>query len=215
MPTIWVGQRYKEMLPAFEVNSLFGEVILIDNDTTKTDKDVFKYSKLVYLPQKENIYVNPAWNLGVKNAKYDVLCFANDDIAIDLSFLDEALKYVKPEYGMLGLGEKTIRSTSQTLLLSDMTDIGGSTIAPTKGQDSHYATFFFIHKDSYFEIPEDLKVYYGDTYNFNMNKHHNKQNHQLIDGKAVSMLRTTSRLFRDVITNDRAAYEKYKNRWGE
>lgn len=200
MPTIWIGQRYKEMLPIFESHPLFGEIILIDNDTTKTDKDVFKYSKLVYLPQKENIYVNAAWNLGAETAKCDVLCFANDDIILDLSFLECALGYVTPEFGMLGLGSSSIIHSRIDL------QPGGSCIEEILKIAPYYATFFLIHSKSYFTIPEELKIYYGDSYIFEKNKRSNRKNHQLVDGYAITTLGTTSKLFGDMLQKDYYIY---------
>ena len=200
MPTMWVGQRYKEMLPVFESHPLIGEVILIDNDTSKTDKDVFAYSKLVYVPQKENIYVNPAWNLGANIAKYDILCFANDDIEVDLGFLDKVLEYITPEFGMLGLGSGSIVHTQKPL------EVGGSTITPIDTLIPYYATFFFIHSKSYCTIPEEMKIYYGDTYLFEKNKKFNRKNHQLVDGRAITYLGTSSRLFKKILDDDYYIY---------
>lgn len=206
MPTIWIGQRYLEMLPLYEANPLIEEVIVIDNDTTKTDQEIFKYSKVMHLPQKGNIYVNPAWNLGVRVAKSDVLCFANDDLAIDLGFLEEGLKYVTSEFGMLGLDSKSIRNTDNVAPLTSELEHMVPKIEPIYTIKPYFATFFFLHRESYHDIPEEIKIYYGDTFLFEKNKKMGKQNHKLVDTFASTYLGTSSRLFRDVTLKDRELY---------
>ena len=59
MPTLWKGEHYKKMLPQLDSHPLVGEIIVVDNDTTSTDQQIFNLKKLKYLPQKENVYVNP------------------------------------------------------------------------------------------------------------------------------------------------------------
>ena len=46
-----------------------GEIIVIDNNTLSNNKTQIINEKLIILPQTENIFVNPAWNLGVNISK--------------------------------------------------------------------------------------------------------------------------------------------------
>ena len=80
MPTLWKGEHYKKMLPQLDSHPLVGEIIVVDNDTTSTDQQIFNLKKLKYLPQKENVYVNPAWNLAVLEATCDSICLYSDDV---------------------------------------------------------------------------------------------------------------------------------------
>jgi glycosyltransferase involved in cell wall biosynthesis len=203
IPTLWIGQRYKEMLPEFQANPLVGEIIIIDNDVSKTDQTIFNFSKVVHLPQKENIYVNPAWNLGARVAKHDILCFANDDIAIDLRFLEFATRYTTNMFGMLGVGKGTIAN------LDELCGLGGdATLSYIEHPGSYFATFFLIHKESYRNIPEQMKIYYGDTYLFKKNVKEGRKNLQLVDGHAVTTLGTSSRMFGDILEKDYSEYQK-------
>lgn len=204
MPTIWVGQSYIEMLPLYEASPLIGEVIIIDNDITNTDDDIFKYSKVVHVPQTENIYVNPAWNLGAKLAKHDILCFANDDISIDLRFLHKAIQYVTPENGLLGLGEDSIRDANS---INEFANNDEDPIITSSDKiNARYANFFLTHKDSYYQIPETLKVHYGDVYLYDRNEETKKMNYELKNGFAVTILGTSSKFFKDVTRKDRELY---------
>lgn len=207
MPTIWIGQRYIEMLPLYEENPLIGEVIIIDNDTSNFDEDVLKYSKVVYVPMQDNIYVNPAWNLGAKMAKYDILCFANDDISVDLRFLDKALEYLTSENGMLGMYERVFKDTKAESInqVKDLED--RSIIRPAAKMDGRYANFFLTHKESYHHIPDELKIHYGDVYLFEKNIKMNKQNYEMADGYAIAILGSSSNFFKEITKKDREFYK--------
>ena len=59
------------------------EILIIDN-SLKGYK--FNSEKVRVIIPKENLFVNPSWNLGVKEAKYEYICIANDDIKIGNNF---------------------------------------------------------------------------------------------------------------------------------
>ena len=40
VPTMWKAPHLMKMLPLLENHSLIGEVIIIDNDTSKTNADI-------------------------------------------------------------------------------------------------------------------------------------------------------------------------------
>lgn len=207
MPTIWVGQSYIEMLPLYQDNPLIEEIIFIDNDASNVDDYIFNYSKLVYLPQKENIYVNPAWNLGAKLAKCDILCFASDDISIDLRFLDKALAYLTPKSGMLGLCEDSIKEAGSIIEFAQVSD--ASSIEISEKINPRYATFFMTHKESYHHIPDDLKIHYGDVYLYDKNIKLNKPNYELKNACAITMLGTSSNFFKEITKNDCESYKTH------
>jgi hypothetical protein len=54
------------------------EIILIDNDKTKTSD--LSFLKSILNSALHNLSVNPSWNMGVKIAKNELICFCNDDI---------------------------------------------------------------------------------------------------------------------------------------
>jgi len=53
------------------------EIIIINNDPSYKIPTYFKHNKIKILTQKENIFVNPAWNLGVSVAKNENIIIAN------------------------------------------------------------------------------------------------------------------------------------------
>lgn len=143
---MWMSRYIFNMLAIYEVCPKVGEVIIIDNDTHKTP-DLSQYKKVRYLPQKENIYVNPAWNLGASLARYEII-LANDDVLID--DLDRLLTlYEETEYTIVGINYAT---TSRV--------ITGLKRFPASGWGG------FLYVRNYLYIPEQLKIWRGDYFLF-------------------------------------------------
>ena len=81
IPTMWRSNKILKMLPIYEKSELVKEVIIIDNDP-KLTPNLKPYTKVLYYTNGNNIYVNPAWNLGYTLSSHRVI-LANDDIIID------------------------------------------------------------------------------------------------------------------------------------
>lgn len=169
-----------KMLPILENHSLIGEIIIIDNDTSKTNSEIHNYSKVVHVPQKENIYVNPAWNLGVKLAKFDKLCFLNDDVIFNAQCIDTLYDLITPERGLMGFSEASYCGFTPELFETLVgTGIGSEVYLEatniyenesTSGMPhSYYGCVMFLHKQRFFVIPDEFKIYFGDLFVYLMN----------------------------------------------
>lgn len=61
IPTLWLPHYFLNTLRVLCDYSLVDEIIIIDNDKTKTPTDnILKHHKIKLLTQESNIYVNPA-----------------------------------------------------------------------------------------------------------------------------------------------------------
>jgi GT2 family glycosyltransferase len=81
IPTLWRSNFTIDLLTSYENCTYVDEILLIDNAVTARPQiDFSVYKKLRFLEQEENIYVNPAWNLGVNEAKNELIAISNDDI---------------------------------------------------------------------------------------------------------------------------------------
>ncbi len=115
--------------------------------------------KLVYLPQKRNIYVNPAWNLGVKNAQYNLICICNDDIVFDTDVFLES-------------SQELNRNKQATLVGAHKNSFAGAnskTPKPIQFTDGHWigegwGCLLFFVKSDWKIIPNAIQIYYGDRY---------------------------------------------------
>ena len=202
VPTMWRAPHYKKMFPLLDKHPLVGEIIVIDNDTSQTDQSILDLKKIVYLPQKENIYVNPAWNLGVSVSKYDELLILNDDCLINPSCLTQIIWKISPDKGIFGFSELSYCSYSFetfdqlcSMGLGSAVEFEEVDVSNNKKNSGmphfSYGSAMFLHKQNYYTIPEEFKIYYGDLFIFLMNLKHNKINYTIEDGLVCTNMSST------------------------
>jgi hypothetical protein len=210
MPTLWKPQHYKIMLPILNDHPLIGEIIIVDNDISKTDHEILKLEKVVHLPQETNIYVNPAWNLGVENARFDKICLLSDDVIFIPSCIEKVYEYLKPENGIIGFdADSTISQSTDNPYDFPLLDFGfSSNITPLEKIHFTYGVCMFMHKESYTKIPESYKIFFGDVYLFQANKQNKKTNYRIMESMLLTLMHTTSHStgFKDIVLNDKINY---------
>jgi glycosyltransferase involved in cell wall biosynthesis len=79
IPTLWKSNRIHQLLKDLISSEFVDEIILIDN-AGKYFEYYEALDKVKLIQVKENIYVSPAWNLGVEIAKNEHIAICNDDI---------------------------------------------------------------------------------------------------------------------------------------
>ena len=80
-------------------NDVFvSEIIIIDNSTKGY---TYESDKVRVIIPKENLFVNPSWNLGVKEAKEDKIAILNDDITIPEDFCSTISEQISPDKGII------------------------------------------------------------------------------------------------------------------
>jgi len=153
IPTLWRCAYIHDMLDAYEACELVGEIILIDNDNTASDKLNKQYTKLRVLPQQENIFVNPAWNLGVSFANYSKIAIANDDIL----FSTDIFEWVKDhmDTGVIGMCCSNYDPIDRDLPYE---------LEKVDRRPPGWGCLMFIEKHNYTPIPLWLKIACGDDY---------------------------------------------------
>ena len=190
VPAAWGYDPFCDFLQYVVELSVVGEVILINNNIKQTpDHSVLHHQKVKHIKMEKNIFVNPAWNLGVSLATYDNVCILSDDVAVDLRAFYEADKFISKEMGILWIGvswnlyflhmrqfDRIDHEKMEKLILTGDVEIKG----PSPGLDTcGGGCLFFIHKDNWVPIPEDLKIYWGDTWQQDMQGIYNRQNYSL------------------------------------
>lgn len=204
MPTLWKGEHYKKMLPKLNDHPLVGEIVIVDNDTSSTDKQIFNLSKLKYLPQIENVYVNPAWNLAVTKIAYDRLCLYSDDVLFDIDVLDALYELLLPQSGIFTFSSESIFVSEENAYIAEWEE---KAIKPSVRFHYRSGVCMFMHKQSYYHIPEKYKVYYGDTHLFDSNTLDGKLNYEIQNYVCITKMKTTSKFFDKIIKED---FEQYK-----
>jgi len=85
------------------VTGITYEIILIDNASTDVISEKYK-SKVRYIRNEENLMFAKGCNQGASLAKYDTLCFLNNDVYIWRGF-EDAVKFLNSDssYGIVGV----------------------------------------------------------------------------------------------------------------
>ena len=159
------------MLPKLLDHNKIGEVIIVDNAKNNKFFRLPKHNKLIVLEQKENIYVNPAWNVGVKHSKFDKICLMNDDIIFDITVFDKVFKFITLENGVIGPNGTSIKSFYM--------DSPYISVDPCRTFTHGFGTLLFVHKKNYLPIPNELKINFGDVWLYDYNALQYRQNYEI------------------------------------
>lgn len=215
IPTMWRAVEYtKPMMTALDQHPLVGEIILIDNDRSRTEHEFLKtISKLTYWCfENGNIFVNPAWNFGAEVAKFDKLFILNDDCLLNIKQLDKIYDEITSDRGMIGFSflsycTYTIEAYDSLCNSGFGEEISIEIIDPKDFPRSSgmphpfYGSAYFIHKDSYFKIPEEFRIYYGDLFIYVSNLKNGKGNYVIDDGLVMTQYSSTvsSTFVKDIV----------------
>ena len=189
IPTMWESNKIFNLLQKYEKSNYVGEIIVIDNQPTKKP-NLENYKKIVYQTKGENIFVNPAWNLGYSIAKYKII-LSNDDIIInDLDVILENI--LKSDFDIIGLGE----NKTQHLKIDEIKNF------PRQSYGS------FIYVRNYFYIPEQLKVWYGDDFLFQLNKKRGILKNSGVHSNTSQTVKIVQKTNNSILEDDKKEYGK-------
>ena len=180
-----------------------GEIIIIDNSTKGFE---FNNEKVRVIVPKENLFVNPSWNLGAREAKFEYLGILNDDICIPEGFCSKILETITDDTGVIGTdGYSMINKSYEPESITD----NSFSLEETPFLTYNFGVMMFMHKSCYCEIPEDLKIFYGDDYLFKMNKKRKKHNYVIENLKMYHYGSLSSKSFSDLIKKDNSLFKKH------
>jgi len=165
IPTMWRIQEFLSDLSELNSCENIGEIILINNniEMTPTSFSVQNYSKLIEIRPPKNIYINPAWNLGVRCAKYNKIAIKNDDTFFDYSrTLDAVEQELNREDSLIGT---YLNHNNQhhiwTINQNSDKNISFNEIPK---RDMGFGCCMFLNKKSYIPINEKIFIWYGDDF---------------------------------------------------
>lgn len=154
IPTLWrCPERLLRMLAIYQASPRVGEVLIIDNHPALRPR--IDHDKVRILPQEQNIYVNPAWNLGAREARFE-LVLANDDIELDR--LDELIAAV--DACGLDLVGACNGVDDGDIVIQELAEF--PVCIPEQPQySSGFGSLMFVR--DYQPIPASMRLYYGDN----------------------------------------------------
>lgn len=155
IPTLWKSNRIHTLLKSLIECGYVDEIILIDN--SKEFKNYYDtLDKVKVLTPVVNIYVNPAWNYGVKLSKNNCIALINDDITFDTKIFGKLDEETLKTYGFVGMDKLNYET------LND--DETKWEIKVTKSKPYGWGCLILFHKENWMPIPEQMKIWYGDNY---------------------------------------------------
>ncbi len=166
VPTIFAHiDFFTHYLPVYINNPYINSIIVIDNSNAHHQNHFNSLSrKIIYLPQKKNIFVNPSWNLGVKYSQSEFIILLNDDVFIsDEAFLQLLNFGLKSKSIVCARINSYSNNKNQRLHLS----------IEKKYYDSRYPVnismgsighMLMMKRTSYVPIPSELKIFFGDDF---------------------------------------------------
>lgn len=199
VPTMWLSDKTKCLIEELGNSLLVDEIILIDNNPNKILPNILQNKKIKYVKNKKNIFVNPSWNLGVKLSKNNNIIIANDDLCI--KNIDRVLsKILSHNYELIGLDYKNLNKNSE-IIVQNKTGV----------MEKGFGCFFYIKKEKYIIIPEEIKIWYGDVI-----LHDSIKNKGVIsfDGIDIELSKTVKNTvdLTNILNKDKDVYKKrYKH----
>lgn len=207
IPTMWrKPQVIKKLLETLYIDKSIKEIIIIGNDT-KPD-DIILNNKIIYLPQTNNIYVNPAWNLGVENSNCDKIALINDDILIPNNLFKYLDTINLKDYGIIGASYKTTEAKISSYQDWEENNIS---LQPEDKRNNPFGILMCFDKSHYYKIPEELKIYCGDDLLFYINKNVYKKQNMIINCliKTDMSSTTSDTKFSTFLHRERSIYYDY------
>jgi hypothetical protein len=144
---------FRATMNALNCSRFVKDIIIIDNSGKFRDEG---WEKLEVV-SGENLYVNPAWNLGVKKSETPYYLLLNDDTVLDGTVLNECLNAIK-DYDLL------VIDTAKMGLAEYMSSVPrhNEQVSFIDCKFFHEGAFIMGKTDKYIPIPEELKIFFGD-----------------------------------------------------
>lgn len=167
---MWKYEPFKRFLRIVASHPTVDEILIIDNEpVSRPEEELLDISKLRFITAEDNsnMFVNPAWNIGVKEAKNEYICIMNDDVIFDTAIFYEILPYmIEANFGAAGAHPGNEELFQQPFIngLIDIKEWESPPPGRSHGYLFGFGTLFFVNKSKWFPIPTSLKLYYGDDW---------------------------------------------------
>ena len=160
MPTLCLAMDM--MLPTlyqFETNSAIKSILIFDN----TQGEFKSYSSKVKIYNKENLFVNPAWNRGMELCDTEYFLIINDDIVCSSEVINSCIRILdeNKDIGLVTVETKNVKNVSEI----DFSTYFQKKLEPEFSEldiNSHFGWFFIGRTALWKPIPNEFKIFFGD-----------------------------------------------------
>lgn len=215
IPTLLKDENLlNELISSLVADDSVQEVIVINNNVEK----IFNYEnpKVRVISKGQNLFVNPSWNLGVKEAKYDYVALINDDIKIPNNLCTSILNLFDDSTGIVGADTKDVINTrnKNNEVIIDVTDkkvelSNNIKLNPITFRPVDFGIFMIFKKQNYKMIPEDLKIFFGDDWIIHFAQKMGKNNYVFSNQTIYHLGSLSSNRFADWARKENNIYKNY------
>lgn len=162
IPTMWRAREISLALPLLDISPTVGEILIINNDRHRTPMwfTSVKWNKVRTYSPPSNIFVNPAFNLGVSQSHFDKIVLLQDDVVFDPTILTLLHDHIVPDRGPIGCDIKNI-------ILGELIPIPPTDVrvepCPLPLVPG-WAVMMAFHKSNFVPIDESLKIHLGEDW---------------------------------------------------
>lgn len=153
IPTLWRPTSFLQLLSQLDDCDDVMEIIIIDN-ASSVRPAIPKFNKVRFVDYKTNMFVNPSWNVGVVQAKSELVCICNDDV-LPAANLIHFIRSTKIK-GIIGLHPDSYKLSPE----ENPTPRLSKEVHVTK----NWGSILFFEKKRYIPIPERMKIWWGDAW---------------------------------------------------
>ena len=152
IPTLQRSEDLWAIVNQCAANPRVLEVLVVNNASTPL---VWESPKVRVLQQQRNIYVNPAWNLGAREARGEFLAVVNDDVRFDDVAFDLAARGLR-WFGVVGPDRFCFSLAQQ--------EEPRLRLARRSATLFGFGTFMCMRRGNYRPVPEEMRIWGGDDW---------------------------------------------------
>ncbi len=205
IPTLQKNPLFPLLLRNLHQDPAVKEVIIIDNSTQGF---AFPSPKVKVLEMEENIFVNPAWNLGMQHCKTDYWCLMNDDVMLCPLFCSSVLQLLQPDMGTVGILSDYVNNVDLSIYAKPIPHANKMFLRKIYHLCYCFGIVMFGHKDAFTSIPEELRVFFGDNYLIYTNRARGRQNYAIAGQPLYHLGSLSSKAVEQWCQEENPIYEK-------
>lgn len=198
------------LVECIEKDACVDEILVINNKPESPL--IFNNSKIRVITPSENLYVNPSWNLGIKEIRNENFLLLNDDLMVGENFCGRIINstiFNSPNTGLIGMKNSNLIHFDIDCVFSDAEP--EFDVLENHLGTGDWGVSIFGRKENYYEIPNDIRIIYGDNYLLYRNKLNNKINYAISNLQChhIHSLSCSSSEFVKVVSADIKNSNKY------
>lgn len=198
-------------------NKFVENIFIIDNTGQQFKQNINLVSKKLYIfEMSENLYVNPSWNFGVSLSKSENILIMNDDLYVNstiYNYVDQIMQ--DQDVGLCSVETYVLKSLDRYLSTIDsfnniLTFNETFGFEPKKHNISGW--FFCMKRKLWKNIPENIKILYGDILIYNRIRRLNYQTKNITNVKIGHINHATGKMS-NIVKRDTRNYNLLKDQY--